>query len=851
MIPRADLIEAARKYFGPENPDLSSKDEFRFGTKGSKKLDLKKQTWHDFEADEGGGYVELFKRAGLPLPNNGGGRAKTIVAEYDYRDERGKLLFQVVRLVPRSFPQRRPDGTGGWIWKLGKIRRVPYRLPELLAADPDQPIFVAEGEKDVENLRALGLVATTNPGGAAEHKDKTKPYRGKWRGEYNQHFRGRDAVVLPDNDDAGRDHAKDVAARLVHIARSVRILELPGLPDKGDVSDWLAQGHAKDELVALAQTAPKVVAPKPPIDTSDGFNLDPETGLWFRADGADQASIWLCAPFEILGDTADERDCEHGLWLAWADHRNARHTYALPMRLIHADGGGLAGQLHSMGLRCNPSRKAYDLIKRFFGTVRSDRHLRSVVRAGWHGSAYVLPDGRVFGADKLVMQSGHAVSVETYAARGTLTEWQHGVARYATANHRLTLAISAAFAPPLLEIVNTPSGGVHFHGSSQIGKTTLQQCAASVWGPAEQGLQVRSWRATANGLEGTAAERCDGLLPLDETNQAEPNDVIVVVYMLSNQQGKARAGRSGAAIPPMMWRLIFISSGEQTIAATLAEARKRLPAGAEVRLLNIPADAGAGMGVWANLHGFSSGAALTDHLRAATVKYCGTAGPEFLQILVELRQNDARRLAETLQESIDGFLKDALPPDADGQVRSAAVRFGLVAVAGELATSFGILPWQQGEARAAATAWFKLWIAGRGGTGAAEDIATLSRLRSLLSAHGSARFAPAQKPLPNKWGDEPELPRINKQLGYVSRKGDDVEEYWVLASLWPEVCGSLGLEPGNAAAALRRKGYLLGATDKQPADSQRVWGNRKRVRVYRISSAILADAGNEAPNGAA
>jgi hypothetical protein len=265
MIPQDALIEAARKAWGPENGTLSSRYELRFGDQGSKALDLRKQRWFDHETGEGGGYVKLFRLAGMPIPNGGGAGGKiTIIAEYDYLDEHGALLSQVVRLAPKDFRQRRPDGFGGWIWGLGKTRRVLYRLPDLLAANPDQLVFIPEGEKDVDKLRDIGLVATTNPSGV-----------GKWRKEYNQHLAGRDVVVLPDNDPQatnpdgaprvhpdgspvlpGQDHAAAVAASLIRVARSVRILDLPGLGSKGDVSDWLAAGGTKEKLLELAQAAP-------------------------------------------------------------------------------------------------------------------------------------------------------------------------------------------------------------------------------------------------------------------------------------------------------------------------------------------------------------------------------------------------------------------------------------------------------------------------------------------------------------------------------------------------------------------------------------------------------------------
>ena len=176
-----------------------------------------------------------------------------IAATYDYTDENGALLFQVVRYSPKGFRQRRPDGHGGWIWNLSGVKRVLYRLPELVSAGQDDNIFIVEGEKDVDRLRGLGLTATTNAGGA-----------GKWKSSYNHYFRDRDVILLPDNDEPGRKHADEVKEALTGIARSVTVVELPGLPAKGDVSDWLTAGHSKDELRSLVEHARML-----PVEKSD------------------------------------------------------------------------------------------------------------------------------------------------------------------------------------------------------------------------------------------------------------------------------------------------------------------------------------------------------------------------------------------------------------------------------------------------------------------------------------------------------------------------------------------------------------------------------------------------------
>jgi putative DNA primase/helicase len=169
---------------------------------------------------------------------------KRIVATYDYIDEDGEILFQSVRFEPKNFLQRRPDGTGGWVWNLKGVRRVPYRLPQLLESAEGATVCVVEGEKDADRLAALGFVATTNPGGA-----------GKWRDEYSQYLSGKHVVIFPDNDEPGRLHAEQVARSAYNLAASVRVVNLPGSPPKGDVSDWLDGKGIEDGLQELIERA--------------------------------------------------------------------------------------------------------------------------------------------------------------------------------------------------------------------------------------------------------------------------------------------------------------------------------------------------------------------------------------------------------------------------------------------------------------------------------------------------------------------------------------------------------------------------------------------------------------------
>jgi putative DNA primase/helicase len=186
--------------------------------------------------------LHLDKRDLFAAPLNGNGHSFThrIVCAYDHRDVDGHVLYQAVRLAhPKDFRLRRPDPAhaGQWIWNVvGAVRLVPYRLPELRQGVAlREKIFVVEGEKDADRLTDVGMYATTSPLGAE-----------KWRSEYNPHFAGADVIIPPDNDDAGRKHAEQVARALSGVAGSVRLLELPGLPPKGDVSDWLgSRAHGR------------------------------------------------------------------------------------------------------------------------------------------------------------------------------------------------------------------------------------------------------------------------------------------------------------------------------------------------------------------------------------------------------------------------------------------------------------------------------------------------------------------------------------------------------------------------------------------------------------------------------
>ena len=202
-------------------------------------VNLETGSWFCHACVIGGGPSHFAEQLGVEPPEDG--KRDDVEATYDYKDEEGRFLFQVVRFRGKQFRQRRPDGSGGWVWGLKDTRRVLYRLPEL---KDKETVYVVEGEKDADRLWGLGIPATTCPMGA-----------GKWRGEYAGQLKAAGierVVILPDNDDEGRRHAQQVALSCLKAGLQVKIVHLPDLAPKGDVSDWL-NGHTKDELAELVK----------------------------------------------------------------------------------------------------------------------------------------------------------------------------------------------------------------------------------------------------------------------------------------------------------------------------------------------------------------------------------------------------------------------------------------------------------------------------------------------------------------------------------------------------------------------------------------------------------------------
>ncbi len=711
------------------------------------------------------------------------------------------------------------DGTTGWQYrKPDGFVAVPYFTgSNPFDADPEQPIYWPEGEKDADTLAKIGLPAFTFGGCGDGLPDGCENY-----------LADRHVVILADNDDEGRKHADKKAALIAPVALSVRIVHFKDVPNKGDVSDWIEAGHAADDLRALVDAAPVVEAtyePKMPR----GYKFTDAGLLWLNPDDDDKPPTLIAGPFNILAQTRDGDGGSWGLLLSWKDHDGREHRYALPRAILAGDGSEARRTLLDGGLFVSTSTRARTLFNAFLLQVSIERKARATPRVGWHSNSFVLPHD-CYGGDQremLLLQSATAHE-HSFRQNGTLQDWKDNVARYAVGNSRLVVAISAAFAGPLIGPCSAESGGLHFRGASSTGKSTALFAAGSVWGGGGITGFVRSWRTTTNGLEGVALGHSDTLLCLDEISQIPAKDAGEAAYMLGNGSGKSRASRDGSARRAATWRVMFLSSGEISLADKVAEdgRGRRLAAGQQVRIVDIPADAGAGMGVFENLHGFSSAEMFARHLRSASLQNYGVAAREYLAAVVP----NIVELQTQVAQLVGDFCKKFVPAGADGQVERVAQRFGMVAAGGEIAVRCGVVPWQRGEATLAAGRCFDDWLAARGGVEPAESREGIDRVRSFLLANGMARFIPA-------WEDSQDN-RIQPRdvAGYRQKVGDGWD-FFITTTAWKEeVC--CGLDARRVAAVLEQKGMLATDNPRHRAKVIRV-PEHGRLRLYHVPASFL------------
>lgn len=575
-----------------------------------------------------------------------------------------------------------------------------------------------------------------------------------------QRYPGLRMLVCGDDDRAteartGKNPGRDKARAAAAAAGGTWVLP-QGLPDDcSDFNDLAA--HAGLQAVrdhveaALRSDAPPPAASAPakrarssaanPPQQEAPHGHDPfavnDEGVWFvarDAEGNEKRPVWLCSRLDVTARTRADDTNGWGCLLEFSDPDGNAKTWAMPSSMLSGDGGEWAGRLRDMGLKMAPGVKARNLVAQYIDTRNPVERAVCTDRVGWHGPVFVLPSGSIGTAEgrRYVFQSESGME-DTYRRHGDLADWQREVARLCVGNSRLLFAVSCAFAGPMLRLAGMESGGFHLRGESSMGKTTALRVAASVWG---RPSYMQRWRTTDNALEATAVQHCDSLLILDEFGQLDPRVAGDVAYMLANDQEKGRATRGGLARRRRTWRLLFLSSGEVSLADHMAEAGKRTRAGQEVRMVDVPLDAGVGMGGLECLHGAEGPGALADAVVAAAGRLYGTAG----RLWLEWASAHHGELPGRLEVLVARYRAEFVPEASSEQVRRAGGRFALVAAAGELASQAGITGWESGEAARGVRLCFNAWLAARGHLDNGEDVAMLRQVRRFLELNGEGRF---------------------------------------------------------------------------------------------------------------
>ncbi|WP_219093134.1 DUF927 domain-containing protein [Pseudomonas sp. UMAB-40] len=791
-----------------------------------------------------------------------------------YRNAKGQPLMALYRFdlgpdddgklkkvfAPLTWCQRSDGQPPQWRWQGLPDPRPLLRLDELTQR-ADAPVVLCEGEKATDAVTELlpGYVATCWPNGSNSwHKADLTP------------LKGRDVLLWPDNDVSGKACMEVVADKLRQVgAASVRVIALevfnrkPTLKndraafarggqwdDGDDAADALAKGwtaphfaelESSGELFGLAVEKPvpdhtetkpepktKTAAKRPAKSRNDlmpgGFRLTSE-GVFYAGDDGEARPV--CSPLEILARTRDDKGHNWGLLVEFDDPDGAKKRWNIPARTMTGDfGKDVLGPLVDMGLRLAGSRSgrnARNDLQSYLGGFDSAQRARLVTRLGWHDSAFLLPEQQIGSHAEHLHYYEAGTQLPPISEAGTLEQWQDQIGALCIGNHRLAFVASVAFAGPLLHLLGHESGGFHLYGDSSGGKTTHLQVAASIYGGPSL---VRSWRSTDNALESVAATHSDALLVMDEIGMCDPRIIGETVYMLGNGKGKARANDRGQAGRQVQeWRLLFLSTGEKTLAQHMAEANKELKAGMEVRMLAVPADASKGLGMFDVLNGFDDAAALSDALKARVAKYYGTPITAFLSALCE--PGKLHGWSAILRHTLEGFIAQSLPASASGQAHRAAARFGLAAAAGELATAMGITGWPDGTATTAARVCLNAWMNERGGAGNFEGDAIMARLRQVIERFGESRFT--------RWESaaakiDEHGPRTIDRLGFRKSLehglGDSLHTtntYYVLPEAWrSEIFRGMNINAVNKE--LLQRGVLEPGGDGKASSSIRLPG---------------------------
>ena len=713
---------------------------------------------------------------------------------------------------------------------------------DLLRQYPDDAVLLSIGEQAGYAARFLlpGYVSVATRSGVDINKVDFSP------------LKGRTVFIW-----AGQDDAKAVTKALFKMDRKAAVFKLkplmylpewlyetaseaPGhffdlkprvepLPAVYDAADALAEGWNSH---LFCEVFWKLVLPVQftfEIKNVGSFMVKEDGVYEVRFKDGEEYETLISSCIEVEALTRDANNQNWGLLLTFHDRDGNKHEWAMPKEML-AGKDEYRQVLLSRGADIYPA--GISKLPEYFTAANPSGRALCVNSIGWHGPVFVLP-AKSYGksVERVILQTANARKVSPYAVSGTLSEWQSNIGSKCVRNSRIILAVCVSLAGPLLNALKLENGGFHFRGQSSTGKTKTLSVAASIFGGK---AMVRVWRATGNAIESLAREHNDTVLLLDELGQVDPQEAGDIAYTLGNGQTKARSNVNGDAKETSTWRLLFISTGEIGLADHVAAGGGRIKAGQEVRMLDIPADANAGYGVFEDIHGATSAAAFADSLQTLSEAYYGSPADALLTRLTEPGELDLA--VAYIRKVQDQFVQQYVSVDAHGQVTRAATRFGAVAGAGEYCISIGILPWDAGHAIWGVKQCYLSWLESRGDNSASEDYRAIAQIREFIERNGESRFTliKADGIEENNIGQ-----RTINRAGFRRVLDDGSTEYWVLPEMYQkEVCH--GFDPKLVTRILRDKGYLEIDSAGKSSVSKLVPG-LGRMRVYVIKASFMQE----------
>ena len=432
----------------------------------------------------------------------------------------------------------------------------------------------------------------------------------------------------------------------------------------------------------------------------------------------DKSPIKLCSYIDVEAEGYDRRGGGRCRLVRFADTFGKIRKATVMMSEQNSVLATLADQGLSLYRANAQGGNAH--VAEFIRTRDVERYFQTTDSYGWLelGKKFIIPNATFGDADgQETIYNGETEHAPQYGQGGTLQQWQDTIGTNAKHSSRVAFAVCMAFASPLLRFTNEGSGGFHLVGKSSMGKTTAIRAGVSVWGQVleDAGEMKVSWNATGNGLELAAKSHTDLPLFIDELGQGENArvDFEQVVYMLGNGVGKRRMTKDAKGSTLSNWRLLFLSAGEYTAAQMMERLRRRdVATGAEIRMATIDAiPVSEELGVFESIPRGMNSKELADTFSEFGSRFYGTAGVAFMEALIA--DVERRGGVEAVREHIAKGVADWVNVHArsyDGQIQRVAKRFALVAVAGELATEYSVLPWSTGEASNFADACFRSFV---------------------------------------------------------------------------------------------------------------------------------------------